>query len=210
LALSSLAPPRPVLNANALSDAEQEVLGGFFAKCPLAIDDFGFFQCEVPICMQVVNRILAYNSESTVSFDEGFLRTPEKVHQKRSNGLRHGFLWEAEVGQIPSGIQPPACRIDEVGVTDDTVYLFEIKTSAKKISKSNDLDKPIGQIQSYTTFFAQDYPEISGDLNVKRWILTLESDLEMEFLEAVLVPLNIRFFDATRENDTLFPEPVCI
>ncbi|MFC6733906.1 hypothetical protein [Haladaptatus sp. GCM10025893] len=61
---------------------------------------------------------------------------------------------------------------------------------------------------SYTNLFKEDYPDVFRNRALKRWVITMESKVDMTLVRPILAEFDVGFFDCTRPDCTIIPERV--
>lgn len=190
-----------------LKDAEKQVVVGFMLRGPLDRSTLEFIQCEVPLGIQRADDAIQVEHGNSPKRNEAFaLSSTELV---RDDGTPRGF-WNAKDLSDKSGwmLQSLTGGVDAIAVNRDEVHLLEVKTVGEKIESPSSVYKPLGQIQFYTSYFQEDYPEICRHRALKRWLITTESDVDMELIRPILTEHNVGFFDDTRPDCTIVPEQI--
>ncbi|MFC6799847.1 hypothetical protein [Haladaptatus sp. DYSN1] len=197
----------PTVNWRGLNGGERDVLAKFMFEGPLDITTLEFVHCQVPLGIKRVDDAYRVQEGKPTEYNEKFARSYAELF--RENGAPCGFWKSGEISDIGGFLLQSYTRsIDAIAVGPAEVHLLEIKTSGEKIESSSDVDKPLGQIVSYTNLFKEDYPDVFRNRALKRWVITMESKVDMTLVRPILAEFDVGFFDCTRPDCTIIPERV--
>lgn len=182
----------PLVGRDTPNENEQRVLGGFLAESPFSTDAIDLLQAEVPVgCQRVADAfddvIYTDRSISTVLAPRTYTDLPE------------GFLNKKELSQqFGSRMASCTAKADAVAVTDEIVWVVEIKTRNQCIEGMHDTYEGFGQVLMNRDRFAEDYPTVEQERDIRGLLLAEGSEVDIELLEESFEQRGISFFDPLR------------
>jgi hypothetical protein len=182
----------PLVGRDTPNENEQRVLGGFLSESPYSDDAIDLLQTEVPVgCQRVADAF-----DDVIDID----RSISTVLAPRTyTGLPEGFLNEKELSQqFGSRMASYTAKADAVAVTDEVVWVIEIKTRSQCIEGMHDAYEGFGQILMNRDRFKEDYPTVGQERNIRGLLLAEGSEVDIELLEESLEQRGISFFDPLR------------
>jgi len=89
-------------------------------------------------------------------------------------------------------------KVDAVAVTDEVVWVVEIKTRNQCIEGMHDAYEGFGQVLMNRDRFEEDYPTVEQERDIRGLLLAEGSEVDIELLEESFEQRGISFFDPLR------------
>jgi len=182
----------PIISWDTPNENEQRVLGGFFVESPLSYDDIEFVQVELPVGAQRVANVLGKDIETDMPIEDALAPSeysgkPQGFPNEKELSDRYGFAYPNHM-----------TKIDAVVVTNDTVYVTEVKTTGERISGLSDINKGFGQVLMNRDRFVEDYPSVAEARELRGLLVAEESDIDVELIRESFSLRDVSFFDPLR------------
>lgn len=181
-----------VVGGDTLNENERRALGGFFVEAPHSERALKLVQVEVPVGCQRVAEAFDDSIETDRSLSDILSRRSQSDNPE-------GFPDEKELARrYGSRMVSYTAKIDAIIVTTETIWVIEVKTRNQCIEGIHDAYEGFGQVLMNCDRFAEDYPTVAQEREVKGILLAEDSEVDTELLSPSFERCGVSVFDPRR------------